>query len=133
MIFKHILSVLAFMIVSFSVQGVSHFLINKKHYASIEHMRSDQIIPLGLLVMVIQGILLTTALSAWKGSHALVMDGLVVSMVFGLFLGSYIALVEPAKYAVPSVSQWISVEASASTIQFVAFGLLLGFIHQQLA
>ena len=129
---KHIVSIFAFMLVSFGVQGISHFWINKQHFAEVSFMRPDPIIPLGLLVMVVQGLILTFALSRLAPEGATMRDGLVVSLAFGLFLASYIALVEPSKYIVPSITGWFTVEATASLVQFTLFGALLGFIHQRL-
>ena len=126
----HILSVLAFMAISFAVQGTSHFVLNKAHYDAISIMRAEAIIPLGLLTMVVQGVILSLALQLWKGSDVSLKDGLIVALGFGLFLGVYIAVTEAAKYDVPSIADWMRVEALASTIQFTVFGLALGFIHK---
>lgn len=128
---KHMLVILAFMAVSFGAQGLSHFVINKAHFADISFARADPIIPLGLFVMVVQGAIMSIALHAWKGSNVQVVDGVLLSMVFGVFLVSYIALVEPAKYAVPSVIGWMRVEIVTGAIQFALFGVLLGTIHSK--
>ena len=126
---KHLLSVLAFVIVSFAVQGTSHFIINEAHYASISFIRSEPILVLGVLVMVIEAIIISFALSAYKPNQVRVKDGIWVSLAFGLFLASHIALVEPSKYDVPSIMGWVKVEASASFVQFIVFGVILGYIH----
>lgn len=127
---KHFLTILAFIFVSFAVQGLSHFVINQAHFASINFTRTEPILAMGVGVMLFEGIILTMALHAYK-PHASIKDGLVVSLAFGLFLASYIAFVEPSKYDVPSILEWIKVEASASIVQFVAFGLLMGHIHSK--
>jgi len=57
---------------------------------------------------------------------------LAVAGAFGLFLVSYIALVAPAKYTVPSVSSWMMVEGLAGLVQFAIFGVLLGLIHKRI-
>jgi len=128
---KHMLSVLAFIIVSFSVQGLNHFLINKAHYGEIEFARAEPILSLGFLTMIIQGLILSLALAKIAPTGTTFRDGLSVSLAFGLFLASYIALAEPAKYAAPSVSSWMITEGIASTIQFVIVGLCITFIHQR--
>lgn len=130
---KHLLSILAFMAVSFAVQGGSHFAVNTDHYAGIDFMRAAPIMPMGLLAMVTQGVILTLALSRMAGAKATIKDGLMVSLAFGLFLASYIVLASPAKYAVPSIAAWMGVEGASSAIQFTVFGILLGFIHQKLS
>ena len=128
---KHLISVLAFMGVTFGVQGVSHFLLNKDHFAEIGFLRESPIMPLGFAVMVIEGLILSLALTRLAPTAPSLRDAMMVSLAFGLFLGSYIALTEPAKYAVPSILDWIKVETTASTIQFGVFGVLLGLIHRK--
>ncbi|MBL1242103.1 MAG: hypothetical protein COB13_009655 [OCS116 cluster bacterium] len=128
---KHFLSVLGFVIISFTVQGMSHFIINEAHFASIGFARAEPILAFGILVMVLEGIILTLALAAYKPNQVTIKDGLMLSLAFGLFLASYIALVEPSKYAVPSIVDWIKIETTASLVQFVAFGLILGYIHSK--
>ena len=130
---KHILSVVAFLIVSFAAQGLSHFVINAEHFAAVTFMRAEPIIPLGLFVMVLQGAMLSLALQAWRGGSAKVADGLSVACLFGAFLVSYIAIVEPSKYVVPSILDWFLVEASVGAVQFAVFGVVLGAIHHRFA
>lgn len=127
---KHILSTLAFVIVSFAVQGMSHFVINQAHFASIGFARAEPILAMGVGVMLIEGIIFTLALHAYK-PNAGIKHGLQISLAFGLFLLSYIAIVEPSKYAVPSITNWFIVEASAGIVQFVVFGVILGYIHSK--
>ena len=129
---KHVLTVLGYMLVSFGVQGVSHFVINQDHYAAVSYARPEPIVPMGLAVMALQGLILSVALSKLAPQGATIRDGLKVSLAFGLFLLGYIAIAEPAKYLVPSIAQWIVVEASAGLLQFTLAGLLIGLIHQKL-
>ena len=51
--------------------------------------------------------------------------------VMGAFLTAYTALVEAAKYTVPSVAAWIGVELSAAAVQFTLFGVLLYFAFRR--
>ncbi|MEM8484421.1 MAG: hypothetical protein AAF564_02675 [Bacteroidota bacterium] len=130
--FKSIgLTVLAFMLASFTVQAGSHFFLNTAHYSSVSFMRPEPIMPLGLSVMILQGIILGLLFPAIKWRGPVKRNALLFSLLMGAFLGAYIAFVEPAKYAVPSVGTWICVEASASLVQFLIFGVLLGFIHRE--
>lgn len=130
---KHILSILAFIVVSFVVQGLNHFVINKDHYEKIDFARSDPVMALGILAMIIQGFILTFAMTKIVTTGDLFSNGLLVSVSFGLFLASYIALAEPAKYAAPSIPSWFMTEGLASTIQFVVYGVVLGLIHRKFA
>ncbi len=127
----HLLSILAFMVASFAAQGLSHFVVNGEHFAAIPFMRPDPIIPLGLLVMIFQGATISIALHRWRGGAATLSDGVLIAAAFGAFLVSYIAIVEPSKYVVPSPADWILVEATTGLAQFVVFGMLLGLIHRR--
>lgn len=128
---KHIISIVAFMVVTFAVQGTSHFVLNADHYAGITHLRPEPIMPLGFAAMIIQGAILSLLLERSTNNQATIKDGLFVSMMFGIFLGSYMWLAEPAKYAVPSITAWISVELPVNLIQFAVYGMIIGFIHQR--
>lgn len=128
-----VLTVVAFVIVTLSVQGLSHFAINADHFASIPFVRAEPIMPLGFAVMVIQALIFSFVMSRLFPNGATIQQALMVSGCFGLFLGSYIALTEPAKYAAPSIAAWITVESVASITQFLTFGLLLGLIYKRKA
>lgn len=124
-----VLSMVAYMVVSFAVQGTSHLWLNKAHYAAAGFTREDPIIPLGLAAMAIQGLLMSAVLTAWKGDAATVADGLAVAGAFAVMLLSYNSLAESSKYRVPSIGKWIGVELGTGAIQFTLFGLALGAIH----
>lgn len=130
---KHILSVLAFIALSFLVQGLNHFVINKTYYAGIDFARPEPVLLLGILTMVIQGIVLTAAMTKIAPTGNRLKDGFLVSLAFGLFLAAYIALAEPAKYTAPSISSWFITEGLVSTVQFVIVGFALGLIHKKYA
>ncbi|GLQ75630.1 hypothetical protein [Vibrio penaeicida] len=127
----HVLSILTFMVVTFAAQGLSHFVINKDHFDSVGFLRSEPIMAMGFVVMIIQGLIISIGLKAWKDSTVRMKDGVIISLLFGSFLVSYIALTEPAKYTVPSISNWILIELTVGLLQFGIFGLTLGWIHKK--
>lgn len=128
-----VLTVLAYMVTTFTIQGISHFVVNAQHYAAIPIMRPEPIIPLGLISMVVQGTLFALLFPEFNRGPAAVRNGLVFAWALGAFLASYIVLAEPGKYAVPSVGSWIGVEASVAFVQYSAFGVLLGLLHRRSA
>lgn len=117
---------ISYIIASFLIQALSHFVINAEHYASITFMRVEPIIYFGLLTMLIQGIVLTILYLKWADNNFNIRQGLKFSLLIGLFFVSYLALVEPGKYNVIKISQWILVEGIAGLFQFIIFGILLG-------
>ena len=128
---KHFLSVLAFMGITFAVQGLNHFVLNADHYAAISFARPEPVMALGFLTMIVQGTIISLALHRMTPVGPGMKDGLTVSLGFGLFLGTYIAVTEPAKYAAPSIPAWMMIEGLASATQFLLFGLILAWIHRR--
>lgn len=117
---------ISYIIASFLIQALSHFIINSEHYASITFMRVEPLMYFGLLTMLIQGIALTVLYLKWANNSFNIKQGLKFSLLIGLFFVSYLALVEPDKYNVIKVSEWILVEGIAGLFQFTIFGVLLG-------
>ena len=120
----------AFILVSFAVQAGSHFVLNVEHYAGIPIMRVEPIMPLGILTMVVQGTLAGLLFPTLRWANGSVRSGVKFAWILGAFLGSYIVLTEPAKYLVPSVTDWMLVESAASFVQFSLFGILIALIHR---
>ncbi len=52
------LAVLAYIVVSFVVPALLHFVINAEHYAAVSFTRAEPIMSLGILTMIIQGAIL---------------------------------------------------------------------------
>ncbi len=125
----HILSVVAYFIVTFGVQATNHFTINTAHYAREQIVAAEPVLWGGLASIAIQGVVLTFLYSRLRARFNGVSGGFAFSLLMGAFLASYIALAEPSKYLISSRLEWFLVEAGASTIQFAIFGLALGLIH----
>ena len=127
------LTVLAYVVTSFGVQGASHFAINAGHYAAIPILRAEPIIAMGLVSMLIQGVIFALLFPAFQRGSGVVWDGVKFSWALGGFLASYVVLGEAGKYAIPSIASWIAVEGSVAFVQYTLFGVLLGLIHRHRA
>ncbi len=119
------LTVLAYVAATLVVQAVSHFAVNAEHYASVAFMRPDAIVALGLLASLVQGVVLAYLAPRIRLPGPPRVQAMLFAWATGLILVSYLALVEPAKYAVPSIEEWLAVEAGAGFVQFSLFGLAL--------
>jgi len=128
---KFILSVAAYLVLSMVMVSLWHFAFFKDHYESISIVRSEPLMQLGLVTMILQGCVLAFLYPVYslhaKGSS--VGKGLTFGLLMGIFLGTYLSLAEAGKYMVPSVWEWIAVEGSLSMIQFALVGVALGFIN----
>lgn len=127
----HGLSVFAFIVVSFTIQASSHLVINKAHYDAVTYIREEPIFLGGLVAMIVQGVILTFMYTQVRNKFAGIKGGVGFSVVMGGFLASYITLAEPSKYVVPSFWGWFRLELSVSAVQFILFGILLGYIHKK--
>jgi len=125
------LTVLAYVVTTFAVQGTSHFLLNKEHYAAISFMRQDPLVALGFTAMIVQGLIFAYLFPTFMQAERPVRSGLVFSLTIGAFLASYIVLATAGEYVIPSVASWIGVEASTALVQYSAFGVLLGLVHRR--
>ncbi len=125
-----VLTILAYIVITFAVQGGSHFGVNAQHYAAISIMRPDPVIPMGLASMVIQGAIFALLFPVFNRRPATVRNGLVFSWALGGFLASYIVLGEAGKYAIPSIPSWVAVETGVAAVQYTLFGVVLGLLHR---
>lgn len=128
---KHGLAVLAFVVATFGTQAASHFIVNADHYASVPYLREQPIFLLGVLAMLIQGSVLSYLYSRMAGSGSSIPSALGFAWLAGGFLVSYTAFAEAAKYTVPAVPSWVTVEAVAGFVQFSLYGVALGLIYRR--
>jgi len=75
------LTVLAYVVVAFGVQGASHFALFAAHYAAIPIMRAEPVIAMGLGSMLIQGVLFALLFPAFQRGGDSVWDGVRFSWV----------------------------------------------------
>ncbi|MEP2533381.1 hypothetical protein [Shimia sp.] len=126
-----LITVLGFMVVTFGVQGGSHFVLAVDHYDTISFIRPDPVLPMGFAAMIVQASIMGLVLTRLWPEGVTLKQALLVSACFGMFLASYIVLAEPAKYAAPSIGAWMATEAMASTLQFTLFGAVLWLIFRR--
>ena len=129
---QHLLAVLGYIVASFSTQATSHFVLFAQHYAAVPYIRgsSETIFPLGILVMIIQGTVMSFVFvnSRWSGKS--ILHAVMFAWLLGAFFVSYTSLGEPAKYAVPNIPSWIAVELLSGFVQFTLAGIFLGLAHR---
>ena len=127
---RHILATLGYIVATFVIQGLSHFLVFARHYAGQTILRAEPSFALGFASMVIQGAVLSYVFGTSRLNSGRLFDAVKTAWLFGLFLVSYIALAEAGKYAVPDVLSWIGVEAASGLVQFTLAGMLLWLAHR---
>ena len=129
---KLISGTLLFVLISFAAQSISHFGINADHYSTIPFMRKEPIFILGILTMIMQGLVLSHLFILFSKNDFTVKNGALFGLLITALFVSYPALVEPAKYLVPSVSSWILVEGMVGIFQFTIYGIVLSLTFSKL-
>lgn len=130
---RHALAVLCYVVATFATQALSHFVVFKEHYEAIPFNSESPVFALGLASMLVQGTILSVVFVRSDFYGRGIRGALFLSWLFGAFLVSYIALAEPAKYAVPDMAAWIAVELLAGAVQYTLIGLALGLAHRRSA
>mgnify|MGYP003494741074 CR=1 FL=1 len=128
--FAHLLSVLGYVVCTFAVQGTSHVVVNKAHYAAIPLLRAEPIVAMGISSMVIQGAVLTFLYSRSDLAERGLIGALVAAWAVGLVIVSYIALAEYGKYNLAGFASWATVEVTVGVIQFTLIGIALWLAHR---
>jgi len=129
---KIILGTLLFIVISFASQAISHFVINVEHYATVPFMRTEPIFALGFLTMILQGIVLSYLFILYSKNEFTFKKGLLFGLLMTVLFVSYPALVEPAKYQVPNILNWIMVEGFVGLTQFCVYGILLSITFKKM-
>jgi len=129
---KIIIGTLIFVLVSFVTQAISHFVINVEHYATVPFMRAEPIFALGFLTMILQGIVLSYLFFLFSKNEFTFKKGLLFGLMMSALFVSYPALVEPAKYQVPNILNWIMVEGLVGLTQFCVYGIFLSITFKKM-
>jgi len=129
---KYIIGTFIYILVSFAVQSISHFVINAEHYASVSFMRKEPIFALGFITMILQGVVLSYLFNMYGNNEFTIKKGLLFGLLITALFVSYPALVEPAKYLVPNIGSWALVEGLVGLFQFTLFGVLLSLSFNKL-
>ena len=126
-----LIGTILYIVISFASQAISHFVINVEHYASVSFMRAEPIFFLGFLTMILQGIVLSYLFLLFSKNEFTFKKGLLFGALMIALFVSYPAFVEPAKYQVPNIANWIMVEGIVGSIQFCTYGILLSIIFKK--
>jgi hypothetical protein len=126
-----LLTTLVFIAATFATEGTSHFVINKDFYVGIPFLRQEPIVFVSLFAMIAQGLVMGWMYPRFHDLLRPLFSGWRFAMCVLVILGGYIVLVEPSKYQVPSIGQWMLVEGTVAFLQFSLFGVLLGLTHRK--
>ena len=93
--------------------------------------RAEPIIPLGFLSMWLQGAVLAWMFPRWLDRAAPYASGVQFALWMGLFMFTLSTLAAAAKTEVNGMAAFIGLQAAFHVVQFVATGLIFGWVHRR--
>lgn len=125
------LAFLAYLLPTFPLGYFWHLKTFAKTYEKLECYRSDMLIPLGLLSMVIQGLFFAWIFpKLFPASNGWLSNTAMFAIVFGILAWSFVVLPVAAKYRMTSASRFIALETAFTAIQFAVTGALLALVYR---
>ena len=120
----------AYVFCTFLIAAPWHLVLFKSVYDELAiFTRSEPIIPLGLLSMLIQGLVLSYLYPFFsQGTHS-VKTGAMFGLLMGVLLASSAVIAEAAKQNVTSLPTWLVLETVYYLLQFSVVGAVMGAIY----
>jgi hypothetical protein len=83
--------------------------------------------------MIMQSILLAVLYPRYYDKNvSSYRSGIVFSLLMGAFMFTTTTMANAAKINVTSMSQWFSVQIGFHLVQFLATGLMIGFVYREM-
>jgi hypothetical protein len=123
---RQIVAFASYIAVTFAWAIIWNLVFFKETYSAlaVSAYRSEPIIPLGFVAIVIQAITITYLFGKFFPLAPTLKTALMLTVGFGVFLITYAALVVPAKFAVSPTFEYVALELVFEIIHFVLIGLM---------
>jgi hypothetical protein len=130
---KVALATLGYLIVTFALGASWHFAFFPELYHGFGiYNRTEPIIPLGMLSMVLQGAVMAVIYPRWYRGEAPLTAGLKFGLLMGLFLFSVSTIANAAKINVTGLGAFLLLQAAFHALQFGAAGAVFGLVFGRL-
>lgn len=127
------LAVLAYLVPTFALGFVWHLMLFEDYYATLQIYRSDIIVPLGFLSMLIQAVIF-----AWLYSKAFIggngswlSKGLSYAALGGILSWSFTTIAVAAKNVMASIPDYLLIETAFTVVQWIIVGPLTAFVFSR--
>ncbi len=130
------LAFLGYLISSFIVAIVWHLIAFADYYDRLEIYREDKLVPLGFLIMIIQGIIFAKwypCQTAGKGTagKGVLAEGLRFAAIAGTLSWTYTTLAVAAKFPMTSIPDYIFIETAFTVCQWLVAGPLIAWAYSR--
>jgi hypothetical protein len=129
---KYGLAVLAYVACTFLIAAPWHLVLFKSLYDELAiFTRTEPLIPLGLVSMLMQGLVLSYLYPLFAQGRHSVKTGALFGLLMGVLLASSAVFAEAGKQNVTSLSTWLVLESLYFLFQFSVVGAVMGAIYSK--
>ena len=132
---RFMLGILAYVVPTFALGFVWHLILFERHYKALAIYRSDIIIPLGLLSMLIQAVIFAwiyeKIFARWNGT--LLSRALLYAACGAALSWSFTTLAVAAKNVMASVPDYLAIETAFTVVQWIMVGPLTALAFGRLS
>jgi hypothetical protein len=118
-------NLLAYLVPTFALGYVWHLKLFATYYHDLAIYRSDVVVPLGFLSMLIQGAIFALVYPRVVARPAAFVDGLRFAALAGTLSWTFTTLAVAAKHPMTSVGAFVAIETAFTVVQFLLVGPLL--------
>lgn len=130
---RYTLGVLAYLAPTFALGFVWHLVLFERYYQSLAIYRSDIIIPLGFLSMLVQAVIFAwiydKAFARWSASF--LSRGLAYGVLGAALSWSFTTLAVAAKNAMTSPPNYLLIETAFTVVQWIMVAPLTALAFRQ--
>lgn len=126
------LGVAAYLLPSFPIAFVWHLVLFKPNYDALRIYREDQIVPFGLMAMIILALIFSWAYPRlFPGSGSFIRNGLLFGLGAGLLSWTFTTLVVAAHHPMTSIPTYMALETGFTMLQFLIVGPLIALAYRR--
>ena len=122
---------LAFFISSFVVQGLLGFAVAGEYFQNIIIFRNPPILPMAMGQTIISGIAFSILYPNTNFTGTPIHKGLKFGLFIGFIMVPFLAIDLPARFMIPSVGTWVSVQGILGLIHYTVAGILVAVIYKK--
>jgi len=126
---KIIFGMFAFFISSFVIQGILASVIAGEYFESISVFRNPPIFIMAMAQTALSGLAVAALYQFSNFEGTPLLRGFKFGLLMGVIIVPFIALDLPARFEIPSIGTWISIQGILGFAHCVLAGILIGLIN----
>ena len=125
------LAFFGYLISSFIIAVGWHVIAFADYYDRLQIYREDLLVPLGFLIMVIQGIIFAKWYPCQASGRGVLVEGLRFAAIAGTLAWTYTTLAVAAKFPMTSISDYVFIETAYTACQWLVAGPLIAWAYSR--